>query len=205
MELEDLKNAWSKYDQKLSKNLNLNEELLRTINYDKYNFAVKKPMKLELLNISIQLFMIIFLIPNIIRLSNESLYLIAGIISILLCAISLLFSVAKAKRFNKISYYHLSVTELQKDLAMLRILIIRLRKIEYALSALIGITLFPLLIKIIGNINILDNYYFLIFGISCTIGLGFAIGSWLNLFIYDKGLKDAENFLKLIDKFENED
>lgn len=201
MELDELKDAWAQYDEKLSKSLKLNEELLRSINFEKINNALKKPMGLEQLNIIIQLIAIVMVTVITIRLSNEIPYFLMGITSALLCAVSMIFSAVKANRFSKILYYHSSIMNFQKDLTKLRILIFHLRKIEYVLAALIGITLFPLLLKAFGDIDMLRNITLIIPGIIVTIGIGFSVGIWLNLFLYDKGLKDAEKFLGLINKF----
>lgn len=204
MELDDLKGAWALYDKKLSKNLKLNEELLRSINFEKYNHALKKPLNLELLNIIIQVSVIGLLAVFTISLSNEILYLFAGLISALMCSISIIFSAIKATRFNKLLYYHLSITNFQKDLTHLRILVMRIRKIEYTLAAILGITLFPLLIKATAGIDLLGNLTVLIPAILFVLGFGYAIGIWLNVFVYDKGIKDAEIFLNVVDKFGKE-
>jgi len=205
MELDDLKSAWAQYDKKLSKTLNLNEELLRSINFEKYNQALKKPMNLELLNIFIQVFMIGLVTVFSIRLSNEILYFLTGLISALMCTISLIFSAVKANRFYKLFYYQLSITNFQKDLTHLRILIMRLRKIEYVIAAIIGITLFPLMVKATTGIDLLGNLTVLIPAICCALGFGYAIGIWLNIIVYDKGIKDAEMFLRMVEKFGKEE
>lgn len=205
MELDDLKGAWAQYDKKLSKNLNINEELLRSINFEKYNHALRKPMNLELLNIFIQIFMIGLSTFFLISLSGEIIYFLTGLIGVLMCTISLIFSAVKATRLNNLFHYHLSITNFQKDFSYLRILIIRFRKIEYVIAAIIGVTLFPLIIKATTDIDLLGNFTLLIPGLCCVLGFGYAIGIWLNLIVYDKGIKDAEVFLSMIDKFSTEE
>jgi hypothetical protein len=205
MELDDLKGAWAQYDKKLSKNLKLNEELLRNINFEKYNHALKKPMNFELLNVFIQVLMIVGVIVFTIRFSDDTIYFLTGLISTLMCTISLIFSVIKVTRFNKLFYYHLSVTNFQKDLIHLRILIMRMRKIEFVIAAIMGITLFPLIVKATTGIDLFGNLTVLIPALCCALGFGYAIGIWLNIIVYDKGIKDAEMFLSLIDKFDKEE
>jgi hypothetical protein len=205
MELDDLKGAWAQYDKKLNESLKLNEALLKSINFEKYNHALRKPMNLEMLNIFIQLFMIGFLTVFLVRLSNEIQYFLTGLIGALLCGISLVFSVVMAIRFNRLLYHHLSIMDFQKDLMHLRIFIMRLRKIQYIMAALIGITIFPFLIKATAHIDIFGYLSLLIPGICCVLGIGFAIGILLNMNVYDKGLKDAEMFLKEIAKFEKDE
>jgi hypothetical protein len=205
MELDDLKGAWAQYDKKLSANLKLNEELLKSINFEKYNHALRKPLNLELLNIFIQLFMIGFLTFFLIRLVDEIQYFLTGLIGASLCGISLVFSVVKSIRFNRLLYYHLSIMEFQKELTLLKIFIMRLRKIEYVLAALLAITILPFLIKAMAHIDIFGNLSLLIPAICCVLGFGFGFGILLNMNVYDKGLQDAEMFLKEIAKFEKDE
>jgi len=205
MELDDLKSAWAQYDKKLSKNLIINEELLKSINFEKYNHALKKPMNLELLNIFIQVFMIGLVTVFSLRLSNEIPYLLTGLIGALMCTISLIFSAVKVNRFNKLFYYHLSITNFQKDLTHFRIFIMHLRTIEYVIAAIMGITLFPMMVKATSDIDLLGNLTVLIPAICCALGIGYAFGICLNIFVYDKGIEDADKFLSIIVKFESEE
>lgn len=204
MELDELKSAWAQYDKILSKNLKLNEELLRSIKFDKFNHAIRKPLDLELLNMVIQFIAILMVTMFTVRLSNEIPYYIAGIFSTLLCATSLAFSAVKATRFYKLLNFNIRITAFQKEFTQLRIFIIRLRKIEHVLAGLIGVLLFPLLMKAVAGVDLLGNHAIIIPGIIATLAIGFAIGTWLNLFIYDKGLKEAEKFLDLIKNYEEE-
>jgi hypothetical protein len=47
----------------------------------------------------------------------------------------------------------------------------------------------------------LENLSLVIPGIVFTVGLGYMVGIWLNLFLYDKGLKEAETFLDIVEKY----
>jgi hypothetical protein len=204
MELDELKQAWAQYDEKLSTHLKLNEELLKSINFEKLSHALRKPLNLELLNVVIQFFAVLMVVVFTIRLMNETPYLLAGTISALVCASSLILSSVKASLFHRLLNYHESITGFQTGFARLKILIARLRKIEFVLAGLIGITLFPLMIKAVADVDLLGNLTIIIPGILLVMGTGYAIGSWLNIFIYDKGLEDAERFLGIIKEFGEE-
>lgn len=81
----------------------------------------------------------------------------------------------------------------------------RLRKIEYNIASIIGITLLPLLVKATAGIDLLGHLTVLIPALVFVLGSGYSIGVWLNLIVYDKSLKDAEMFLSLLNKFSNEE
>lgn len=205
MELDDFKNEWVKYDQKLSRNLKFNEEYLRSINFEKYNQALRKPLNLDLLNILIQFVITGLVISFIIRLSDELPYFLSGIISASICSMSLIFSGVRANRLQKLMHYDRSITDFQKGLMRFRILVKRLRPIEYVLSVILGITLLPVVMKGNSGIDLLGNLTIFIPAVFAVIGLSFAIGIGLNIFVYDKGLHDAERLLKLIENFGKEE
>ncbi len=77
----------------------------------------------------------------------------------------------------------------------------RLRKTEYVMAAILGISLTPLILNSAANIDLLKILMLVIPMIFFVLGLGFATGIWLNLIVYDKGIRDAEMFLSLIDEF----
>ncbi|MCK9449694.1 MAG: hypothetical protein M0Q41_12050 [Bacteroidales bacterium] len=205
MELNDLKDIWMQYDKRLKSSLKLNEELLRLINLEKHNRALRKPLRLELLNMMIQIGMIGLTIYFVIQLSTERFYLITGAIACVMCTISLIFSATKVSRLYDLAYYHLSIMQFQKEFIQLKIFIMRLRKIEYNIASIIGITLLPLLVKATTGIDLLGHLTVLIPALVFVLGSGYSIGVWLNLIVYDKSLKDAEMFLSLLNKFSNEE
>lgn len=205
MELDDFKNEWVKYDQKLSRNLKFNEEYLRSINFEKYNQALRKPLNLDLLNILIQFVITGLVISFIIRLSDELPYFFSGIISASICSTSLIFSGIRANRLQKLMHYDRSITDFQKGLMRFRILVKRLRPIEYVLSVILGITLLPVVMKGNSGIDLLGNLTIFIPAVFAVIGLGFVVGIWLNISVYDKGIRDAERLLQLIENFGKEE
>jgi len=87
----------------------------------------------------------------------------------------------------------------------LRILILRLRKIEYLIAVIIGITLLPLIVKAKAGVDLFGDLTVFIPAVFCVVGLGLIFGVILNLKVYDKSIKDAESFLNMIEKFGNEE
>ena len=203
--MEDLKNAWSQYDKKLQDHLKLNEEVLRSLNFEKYNNALMKPLHLEWLNIFIQFVMAGVATGIAISLFHEPLFFLAGIAGAMLCAASLVFSLIRAGRMQKLLYHHLNVLDFQKGMEHLKIMIIRFRRVEYLLAPLIGVTLFPLLLKAVAGINLYSQPALFILLACLVIGIGFVTGMMLNATVYDKGIRDAETFLHLLGRYAKEE
>lgn len=204
MELDDFKGAWAQYDKKLSENLKFNEELLRKMNLDKAKQELQKPINTEILSIIIIFLSIVFVTGFSIRLIDEIQYSIAGFAGVVIGIIYLIFSITKVNKFIKIDYYNSSIVQLQKELSLLKNLILRFRKIELILLPFLVITILPIAFKAIHNINIYERLGIFILEVGFILGISIPVGFWVNMNIYDKKLKDAEMFLKEIDNFEKE-
>jgi hypothetical protein len=205
MELDELKQIWSQYNKKLNENLKFNEELLRKMNLNKAKQELQKPFTLELINICIMFFTIVFVIGFSIRLREEIQFSLTGFAGVLFGIIYLVFSIIKANRFTKIDYYNSTIVKLQKDLTLLKTLILRLRKIELIILPFLVIAILPIAVKVINNIDIFGKPLLFIFEVCFILGISYLVGFWTNKNIYDKKMKDAEMFLKEIDYFEKEE
>lgn len=204
MELEELKKTWAQYDKKLSENLKLNEELLRSINFEKYSHALKKPYYLELFNIGIQSFLFIIVIILSTRIIGEFQFSIPGFAGALLCMLSMIFSAITVKRIEKLFVCDSSIIEHQKELLQLKAFVLRLRRFTYIIAPLFGLLIIPVFFKTVNNLSIYDRPELLLV-ICFAIVLGLILGTWLNIGVYDKGIRDAEIFLKEIAKFETDE
>jgi hypothetical protein len=116
----------------------------------------------------------------------------------------LMFAIIKANRFLSVDYYGSSVVKLQKDIAILNRLVLRLRKYELALFPLLILAILPLLFKAIHNIDIYHNIKLFTIEMILILGIGFPLTFWINKHLYDKKFKNTERFLMEIDKFESE-
>jgi hypothetical protein len=205
MELDELKQLWSQYDKKLNENLKFNEELLKKMNLNKAKQELQRPFICELITIVIIFLTIVFVTGFSIRLIEEIQFSLTGFSSVLLGIIYLIFSIMKANRFVKMDYYNSSIVKLQKDLLLLKIFILRLRKIEGIMLPFLIVLILPILFKAIHNINIFENIVPFIIKVCILLGISYPVGFWINKNLYDRKLRDAEMFLKEIDNFEKEE
>jgi hypothetical protein len=204
MELNELKLAWAEYDKKLSEKLKLNEEILRSIHLEKSADSLRKPARLEKLNFIIAAVVVPIIAFCAINLDDETLYLTASLSCATLCLLSLVMSGIKVSHFNKLFRNEGEIVGYQRDLMHLRQLIMRFRIVEYAIVPLLLMTLLPVLVKVMAGIDLINNLNLFLPMLIISVGISFAFGAWLNLKIYDKGLRDAQKFLDLIDRFEKE-
>ncbi len=204
MELDDLKNAWTQYDKKLAVNLKFNEDLLRKMNLNNSKKELQKPLIYELIGVAVLFILIVYVVVSSFRFIDEPKYFVPGFISAIIGMVFFMFAIIKANRFLSIDYYGSSVVKLQKDIAILNRLVLRLRKYELALFPLLILPILPLLFKAIHNIDIYHNIKLFTIEIILILGIGFPLTLWINKHLYDKKFKNTELFLQEIDKFESE-
>jgi hypothetical protein len=61
MELEEIKNIWDDYDRRLDKNLKLNIQLLRRMNFDKANFRMRWLLAAKIVEMCWLFFLVVYL------------------------------------------------------------------------------------------------------------------------------------------------
>ncbi|MDN5213357.1 hypothetical protein QQ020_14905 [Fulvivirgaceae bacterium BMA12] len=204
MKLDELKNYWVAYDLKLNKNLQFNEAILRKINLEKSEKEMQKPLVFELAGIIIFTFLVAFAITFSIRFSYELHFNLTGLASALVSSVFLIFAFIKANKLVRIDYYNSSIIKLQKELTRLRILLIRLRRIELIMVPVLTNTILPITYKILYDINLYHNLKLFIIEVILILGISYPLGIWINKHFYDEKMKDAERLLKEIETYERQ-
>lgn len=202
MELDELKAIWLQHDKKLSENLKLNEELLRRTNLNSSKREFQKPLNWEIANIIAAVLIVVYLTVQSINLFNEFKFSIPGILSVLLVLVYLFFSILKVNRFLKIDYFQSSVVKLQKDIAELNQLILRIRKYELAFLPILIVFVLPIIFKAVNNLDIYKHVWLFIFEVVFIVGLGGGAGMWFNKNYVDKKMNNAKRFLEELNSFE---
>ena len=197
MELDDLKATWSQYDKKLSENLKLNEELLRKINLNSSRREFQKPLNWEVVNLVVASLIVVYFSAISMRFINELRFSIPGIIAVLIAVVYLCFSIIKVKRFLKIDYFQCSVVKLQKEIAELKQLVLRIRKYELGLM--------PFLVAFLYPIDIFNHTWLLVFNLIFVVGISGIVSIWINKNYVDKKLNNAKRLLEDIAAFEKEE
>ena len=204
MELDDLKNNWAEYDKKLSTNLKLNEELLQKMNLNSSRREMQKLLIYEFASILMLITLILYVLPNSLYYINQLRYSIPGFIGIGVALIYFAFSIIRIKYLLNIDYYGSAVVKVQKRILSLKRKTLGFRKYELILMPLLLLPILPILFKAVHNIDIYQNIKLIIFEIVVILGLAYPLLFWVNRSLYDKKFKNAENLLKELEKFEDE-
>lgn len=204
MELENLKNKWEQFDAKLTENLKINEKLLKRLNYSNSKNEMQKLLLTEQLNIAGLFIAFIFFTAYSTRLLNELQYSVPGLFGSLLLLVSITFSVMKVSKLLRLNYFDSSILDLQSKLAKIKVLVLRLRRIEYLMIPLVMFSLLPITFISVADTDIYEHIdklwlqILLIFGFTIT----FILVILINKNMYDRKMQNAEDFLKEIAHFE---
>ena len=222
MELEELKNRWNEFDNKLEKSLQLNKQLLNKINLDKAKNKLRTLLIYKLLEMGVLVYVIYYLVNFTIKNIDSTQFSISALILIFFGVMGYIsdirqISVIIRLRTDKAD----DITSKQKNLTTLKLLIV-----NYVKWALLSIPFFPVWIvlipKIFLNFDIYSSSMNLWWWMNIGLGILFIpFVLWIfrqlskkniNLFWVKNLLDgsgwslvtDAENFLNEIEKFGKE-
>ena len=157
MELQDLKNRWAEYDRKLDASLRLNTRILREINLDRVDSALKRLTRLIVFELLLDLAAVIALGAFIVSHIGEVRFLAPAVL-LDVCAIGFVItSIRQLVALNSLDY-SAPVVAIQKQLGVLRIERIRVTKWVLLLSPLLWT---PLLIVALEGLFGVDAFRFL--------------------------------------------
>ena len=204
MKLDDLKSAWSEYDVKLSKSLKINEELLRKMNLDKSKQEMKTPIYYEIAGLFINFLTFVYILSVSIKYMDVLKFSGPGIICSIILGLYTVFSVLKVGKMSNVNYLNEPVIELQNKLSSIKSMVLKFRRWEIYLITPLVITILPILFFDLYNINVYQETHWFIFEMIAILVIVFPLTIWLNKTIYDKRMKNTEDFLKDISAFKKE-
>jgi hypothetical protein len=203
MELDELKSAWAQYDRKLTENLRLNEQLLRKINTHQSRLELQKPLTYEATGAVMQVVLEVMLVIWSLRV-EESRIAIPGLIAAFIGLFYLAFAVVKTNAFFGIDYYGNTVIGLQKQVAGVNKLVLRLRKFEMLLAIPFLSAALPLILKVMHGTDVYTNPLNFWVAVALIVLFCTPLTLWVNRFLYDKKFENAEKLLGEISDFEKE-
>jgi hypothetical protein len=205
MEFDDLKNAWKQYDEKLSENLKVNQELLKKTNLHYSKQELAPLLTWEWVGITASVLTIVLSLFFAIKYIEMPRFWLSGFGIVLICSVFLAFSVIRMKYLLRIDYFNLPILTLQKNLINFNKQVLVTRKYELILIPFFIILIIPILGKVINGIDVYNNSR--LFIQKSVLGIAFCIPSIVlyNKYFVDKKLKNAQALLEALNRFEKED
>ncbi len=206
MELDILKDAWASHNEKLDKYLQLNEDLMRTMNLDKAKKEMNKPLVNEIVNMGFLFVVTAYVLILSFRMLEDSMFSIPGFISILFSGCLGVMGFIKIKRMLNLDYENSTIIKLQKKMNETEVLVLKFRKLEYLILPFYGITLAPILLKGLLDQDIYSMLQHTYMQIIVFVGINIIIvlTVWSNKFFYDRKMKSAQQSLAEIIKYEKD-
>jgi hypothetical protein len=205
MELDELKQIWSQYDKKLTENLRLNEELFKKLNIDKSKREMNTPLNYEIFSIIGSAIFLTYILSSTFRFLDEIKFLVPGLITSLILILGLVFSIHRIKLFSSIDYYNTSVVELQKKLAQIKQIYLKYKKIELYSSPFLFISGILIVGKSLRNFDLYEHQFRYITAVVIVLAIMYPILIWIYKNMYEKKLKNSNDFLQELIRFEKEE
>lgn len=204
MELDELKNTWQQYDQKLEENLKLNEQLFRSLKLDHSQKAMFRPLLTDIFNVLILFIMLLIATTHLRELFPDLILRISILGFLLYCIICITLSIKRIIALTNIDYYNSTVVELQKKISDFKKMYQKFKIIEMVcIPLLFGLPFLVLKIQYQEDIHSIPLIVLAI-GLILGLGLGCLLYQWLYKHLYDKQIKATNHFLKELEEFEKE-
>jgi hypothetical protein len=155
MDLQELKELWSEYDRKLDKNLQLNLQLLRKINFDKVAGKARTLFLYKLVEMVLLMFMLVYLIDFEIKNITDLSLTIPGAITLIFIIAAFITDIRMMAIIGKLrSDYDAPVSPMQKEVEKLKLLII-----GYVKWSFLSIPFYPALLIVAGKVFLHINFW----------------------------------------------
>jgi glucan phosphoethanolaminetransferase (alkaline phosphatase superfamily) len=200
MELDELKSAWAEYDKKLTNSLKLNEQVLRNINTQQSRLELQKPLTYEATGAVMMIVLEAVLIIWSLRVEQR--IAIPGFIAAFIGLFYWAFAFIKAYAFFDVNYYGTSVVALQKEIAAVNALVLRLRKVEILLAPFFVMAALPLMYKVVHNVDVYEKPTTFWIGLAVILIVSVPLTIGINRFVYDKKFQNAAKLMNEISRFE---
>ena len=204
MEFEDLKQAWSDYDKKLSENLKTNKKLLREINLNRAKSAMDTPKNYEFLSLIIGALFFLYVLSSTIRFSGDTSLLISGILTSIWCLIITWLTVYKLKALTDLDFYREGLLVIQKKLVNVSKRYLLSKRFELYSFPLFAIIAAPILAKSLRGYYLFGSPERYMIGVGAGLLLGYPLIIWIYKHWYKKKIQDFDEFISELTKFESE-
>jgi len=202
MELEDMRKNWKAHNQELDDNLDLNINPLQHDNLQRTKNELFMPLLHEILNVLMVSITVIVVTVFCLMYWQEFQFSIPGLLGAGIGLAYVYCALVKAARISKLDYYRSSIVEIQKNISLLHLLILRYRKLEVALFPLFIGLIMPITFKVIQKRDLYSDIRFYLLEALFVIGLGLVGVYYTNKYLYDKKIKKVLLFLQEIREFE---
>lgn len=203
MDFSDIEGRWKEHSEDLEEQLIFNARAVRRDKLQQSEKELFLPLLHEIVNVLvITATVIVVAIFSLIHL-EELRYSIPGLVGTGIGSVYVYYAAAKAIRMGKVDYYNPSIVVIQKNIASIKLLVLKYRKLELALLPIFILLISPILFKVIQKRDLYADLQFYLFEVLFVAGFGI-LGIYLaNKYLYDQRIKKVLLFVEEIKEFES--
>jgi hypothetical protein len=171
MELQELKNIWAEYDRKLDRNLHLNMQLLRQMNFDKVKNKLSKLLFFKVIEMIVFGSAVIYLGRFTVNNWSVPQLSVSAIIIGALFIVCFVYNIKQLSIIIQLQMgYNRAIAPIQKKIEQLKLMIV-----TYVKITLLLFPLYPVLLllagKVIFDMDFLDSKHRTYFLSNASVGL----------------------------------
>lgn len=205
MELEDLKQAWSEYDKKLTENLKTNNEIIIKMNLNNAKSSMDTPRRYEIVNVLFGLAFTLYVITYTIKFSADYRLLVSGVLTSIWIITSMILSIRLLNSITKVDFYKDSILKIQKQLIEFRKIYFGAKKYGLYTGPILVISMAPIISKALTGIDIFQFPIKYAIGVGISLIIGYPVSIWIYKNWYEDKMIDTDRFLEEITIFEKEE
>ncbi len=204
MEADDFKNAWAQYDRSLANNVRVNEESLRMVNLDRTKDQMEYPYVSEMVELIGGALVGIAIIVMSLYLKEYPIYLLLGLMAVLVGSLYIKNALVKIGLLKRVNYYDTPVVKLQRDLALIKKRILKLRKTELLLFPLYILPLAALTSKTFYNVDVFVDATQFAGKFAIALVVAYLLVFMIHKHLYNKRFKEVEMIIARLREFEQD-
>ena len=202
MELNELKDLWTKENKELENRIKLNEKTLRAMNMTKAVGAFDKLLNLSIAGRTMALVYCTISLVMSSMVMEELVFSIPGIIG----GLAMLWSFVQHLAIDKPDYERVSLVELQKSIAKFKMHSSRYAKYDIGIVLLWIVTSTPLYLRVMYHVPVYSHtkslvFFCLICLVAIVVTVAFSKKAYQE---YDTKLTQSEKYLEQIAEFEEQ-
>lgn len=203
MDFSDIEGKWKEHNKELEEQLIFDASAVRRDRLQQSENELFLPLLHEIINVVIVTLLAIVVIAFSFLHLEELWYSIPGLVGAGIGSVYVFYATAKAIRMGKVDHHNPSILVIQKNIASLKLLALKYRRLELALLPIFILLISPILFKVVQNRDLYADLQFYLFEVLFVAGFG-VLGLYLsNKYLLDRRIKNIQLFIEEIKQFES--
>jgi hypothetical protein len=201
MELEQMKQVWQQYDEKLSHNISLNEKIIKGMIVNRSKTEIGRILTWEYINASVCALLVVVYVAMWGQTPGVTGIFVSYLFSLALIAVTLVYSLYKISYLSRISFAQDPVATTRERIESFRLRMLKARVLEIIMFPPLILSIYVVVNYWVHQQNILDDLstYAPRIGIALLVGIPAVLLVYRK--VYFRNIAQLKESLKEIDGF----